>query len=238
MNNFFQNANDGERSGDLQQQNSTESTSPEFGLVDVIEAFTAMRHECRTQTRENRDLSAAIQQATDNLLQLEAKLIVPATQNAEPSGVRELIDAIVEIDIHLSRAVEATLQAKRASSLSDPLSDAIELEFGSRNVISRWFCRRFFKSVLRIVTRHRQENADDSTGEGLMMVISRIRRIMSDREIERTETVGQPFDATTMHAIASVQSDQQPSGHVDEQMSSAYFWRGELFRYAEVRVAK
>ena len=40
---------------------------PEFGLVDVIEAFTAMRHEWRGQTREGRELAAAVAASTTQI---------------------------------------------------------------------------------------------------------------------------------------------------------------------------
>ncbi len=226
---------------DIQQSRPDESEPPEFGLLDVIEAFTAMRHEWRTQTRENRDLAAAIQGATDKLLRLETKLVdssVLTEQNSEQRGVREFVEAIVEIDVHLSRAVDAVIKSTRANLLPDLLAASIQEDFENRGIISRWFCRRFFKSVLRIVASNLQANVDHSTNEGLTMVVSRIRRIMSDRDIERAETVGQPFDAETMHAIASVESDQHKAGHVEEQLSPAYFWRGELFRCADVRVAR
>ncbi len=222
---------------DIQQSTLGDSEPPEFGLLDVIEAFTAMRHEWRTQTRENRELAAAIQGATDHLLQLETRL-VDSSVLTEQSVVREFVEAIVEIDIHFGRAVDAAIKSTRANLLPELLAASIQEDFENRGIISRWFCRRFFKSVLRVVASNLQANVDHSTNEGLTMVVSRIRRIMSDRDIERAETVGQPFDAETMHAIASVESDQHKAGHVEEQLSAAYFWRGELFRCAEVRVAR
>jgi len=232
---------DSETVDDLQQQGPDDSAPPEFGLLDVIEAFTAMRHECRTQTRENRELSAVIQRATENLLRLEtqwAALTVRDEQKPEQGGVREFVEAIVEIDIHLSRAVEATIKSTRAQLLADLLAKSIQADFESRGIISRWFCRPFFKSVLRIIESNQETHVDSSTNEGLTMVVARVRRIMSDREIQRAETAGQVFDAATMHAIASVESDQLPSGYVGEQISPAYFWRGELFRCADVRVTE
>lgn len=214
---------------------------PEFGLLDVVEAFTALRHELRTQTRENRELSTSIQEAAQRLIQMETKLDDPdaldESQNVQ-GELHKIIEAIVEFDIHLNRTVDALVNSKRASSLSEIVVKSIQAEFENRGFISRRFCRRFFQSVLGIVTSHLQETSEDSTNEGLTMVVSRIGRIMRDCDIERFETVGQPFDASTMHAIAAVESDQQPSGYVDEQISPSYFWRGELFRCADVRVAK
>jgi molecular chaperone GrpE len=257
MNNSFQNsfgsddsqkptlsaaeATGGETSGDLSPKSPDASAPPEFGLLDVIEAFTAMRHEWRTQTRENRDLATAIQGANDNLLRLETKLLAsaaPAEQNAEQKCVRALVEAIVEIDLHLGRAVDATVNSQQASSPAELLAEAIEDDFASRGFVARWFGRGFFQSVMGRFTSHLQAEANNSTHEGLTMVIERIRKIMSDRDIARVETLGRPFDAATMHAIASIESDQQPAGHVEEQIAAAYFWRGELFRYADVRVAK
>ena len=44
---------------------ATEPEAPQFGLLEVIEAFTAMRHEFRTQSREQRPLADSITAAAE-----------------------------------------------------------------------------------------------------------------------------------------------------------------------------
>ncbi len=218
-----------------------EATEPLFGLIDVVESFTAMRHEWRTQTRENRELATAIQQATERLLELEtnvAGLVAPTPETDDWAKARALAEAIIEIDVHLSRAVEAVVNSQRAESVPDHLTESVRNDFGRRFLLTRWFCRRFFRTVLDLIAVDRQALVSEATMEGLTMVVTRIRRIMNDVEIERLETLGSPFDGATMHAIASIDCEQQPSGHVAEQLSAAYFWREELIRYADVHVAR
>ena len=56
---------------DLTQQADPSAASdedvPAFGLVDVIEAFTAMRHEYRGQTREGRELAESVRSAVERI---------------------------------------------------------------------------------------------------------------------------------------------------------------------------
>src|SRR6056297_1308605 len=59
----------------------SEESETAFGIVDVVEAFTAMRHELKLQGKEGRKLVAAVEQA---VARLEGALVAQAT--AEPSS--------------------------------------------------------------------------------------------------------------------------------------------------------
>ena len=102
--------------------------------------------------------------------------------------------------------------------------------------LARWFAR----PLLTLLAYHRPAREpvkDDPALEGLNMVLARLRRMMREQSIERLDVQGEPFDAETMHAIGSVAATDCPSGHVAEQMTPAYRWRGKLLRFADVRVA-
>lgn len=226
---------------DHQQSDSV----PEFGLLDVIEAFTAMRHEYRGQTRETRDLAAAIRDAADQIGQIETRLAAGSSAN---SGAQEnhlaarLVESLIEVDLHLSRAADAATQYERSLSDADdsPQSNVVHDLFRQLNPIARWFCRSFHRRLQQrfneIAERKRAEG--NPTTEGLTLLAARVRRLLEDRQIDRFETTGQPFDAERMTAIDAVAAEGQPSGIVLEQLSPAYQWQGRLVRYAEVRVAK
>ena len=105
------------------------------------------------------------------------------------------------------------------------------------NPLARWFAR----PLLRFLTEQRQRvdhPSESAAVEGLNLVLARLRRSMKESHIERVDTQGQSFDANIMNAIGTVKSSDHLSGHVVEQFSPGYRWRGRLLRCADVRVAE
>ncbi|HQX51950.1 MAG TPA: nucleotide exchange factor GrpE [Planctomycetaceae bacterium] len=215
---------------------------PEFGLVDVIEAFTAMRHEWRGQTREGRELAAAVAASTTQIQHLENRLAAQLAVATSDEITRNLVNLIVDIDAHLSRAVEACAKYdKTHHRQQSDCSAAIRDAFEQRNFLSRWLSRPLLRRTLEILNADAIQNTQPQTNpsiEGLLLVVSRLRRMMAERNIKRLDFVGKPFDAETMNAVSVVESTQYPAGHVVEELSPAYLWRDQLLRFADVRVSK
>ncbi|MCP4512080.1 MAG: nucleotide exchange factor GrpE [Fuerstiella sp.] len=61
---------------------------------------------------------------------------------------------------------------------------------------------------------------------------------MDENEIERLDTLSLPFDAEVMNSIGTIESADLPPGHVGQQLSPGYRWRGNLLRFADVRISK
>jgi molecular chaperone GrpE len=235
-------------------QQSPDDEVPQFGLVDVIEAFTAMRHESRSQIRESRDVSEALRNTASQIADLENKLLATlsqanhATRQAESdAGAVRLAETIVEIDNTVTRAVATVTSLRESSGGGDSAArdvDQLKLTlrdlYGSLGPIARWFCRPFADHVDGAVGDWAASQAveQDPTLDGLEMLVQRIRRLMADQQIERVEATGQPFDAETMNAVESLATASELSGHVIEQLCPAYRWRGRLIKYADVRVAR
>ncbi|WP_010582035.1 nucleotide exchange factor GrpE [Schlesneria paludicola] len=219
--------------------------SPQFGAVDIVEAFTAMRHEWRGQTKESRAVAEQIQTAVTNIQSLEAKLHarafdIRANDNGAGDTVeaRPLVLALIETDHQLSRAVSAVAQwdtNRRLRAEAD--AKAVERYFAGMNRLARWLARPLLTFVME------QQSVPASPAEnpaitGLDLVLGRLRRVLNEHGIERIETEGQAFDADTMYAIGTAVTTDYPSGHVAEQLSPAYRWQGRIVRFADVRVTK
>lgn len=223
---------------------SVQEEIPQFGAVDIVEAFTAMRHEWRGQTKESRALSDQIQAAATSLLSLESKLLASvsgtnagSSRKDNAAEVKSLVMLIIETDHQLSRAVvsisqwEANRRQREAAERA-----AVEQCVATMNSVARWFSRP-------LLTLLAGQNSAHSPAEnypaldGLNMIVAKLRRMMREQGIERLDVLGQPFDANTMHAIGAVTSTEYPAGHVAEQLSSAYLWQGQCLRFADVRVA-
>jgi molecular chaperone GrpE len=229
---------------------------PEFGLVDVIEAFTAMRHEWRTQSRESREFAGSLTATADQILQLEQRMAEAIgglqetiIQRGSDDTSRRLAETLAEIDHHLSHAVNAITTTEHVN-MDDRDADSsdwthlVDRQLERLGSLRRLLVRSFAGSLKAAIEAQAQRSADevakktDAQRDGLQMLVERVRRMLTDQEVERIDTVGQPFDAEIMHAVDAVEASNCRSGHVAWQYSAAYRWRGKLIRYAEVRVAK
>jgi molecular chaperone GrpE len=82
------------------------------------------------------------------------------------------------------------------------------------------------------------QEARDAWQEGMRMIVRRIDRILADRRVVPTETVGRSFDPRIAAVVATVSDTSQADGTVVEELRPGFLWEGELLRPAEVIVAK
>lgn len=207
---------------------------PQFGLLDVIEAFTAMRHECRGQAKESRTLVESVRAAVSSIEELDTKL---TSKPPSDEWARKLAELVAETDMQLTRAVEAVTRAdanRREQAKSE--STALKRRFESMNTIAKWFSRPLLAFVNE-QHKQRRETTESTAVEALNLILVRLRQMMNECEIERVDVLGQMFEPETMNAIGTLASQDYASGHVADQIAPAYRWRGILLRYADVRVS-
>jgi molecular chaperone GrpE len=78
----------------------------------------------------------------------------------------------------------------------------------------------------------------DSLVTGYTMSLQRLERALQQQGLEPIATVGQPFDPETMEAVEVVPGPGRMSTEVLDEVRRGYRWRGRVFRFAQVRVAK
>ena len=227
---------------------------PPFGILDIVEAFTALRHEYRTNTRESRQLAELLQQTTRRLEDVTRTVSRTVTAASDTSAdrlpeTRAWVDTLIEVDLILTRAVDAAERSisglrHRQSRADDwdSLEQEIADHFATLGPLRRWFCRGFLQLVQESIRRRaeiaRGRPAADPTAEGLQMVVARVRHLLGEHHIERVDTIGTPFDAQCMNAIEAIEAAGEQPGTVVRQLSPAYRWQHKLIRYAEVCVAQ
>jgi molecular chaperone GrpE len=72
----------------------------------------------------------------------------------------------------------------------------------------------------------------------MRMTLRRIDKLLADRRIVATETVGRPFDPRLAAAVATIEDPAVADGIVVEEVRPGFLWQSELLRPAEVIVAK
>ncbi len=214
---------------------------PEFGAIDIVDAFTALRHEYRGQIKETRQLSKQLDRSTERIKQLEstlnqlAPLLESSNANADDS-VAPFTSAMVEFDIQLTRAVDAAVADDRMRRITQrQFNESLTQSIAGLSRWSRWFA----KPVIDVIQRHGADDAGESSpvADGLSILLTKLRQSLSDLKINRIETFGKPFDGQIMRSIGVLEIEGVAAGHVSEQLSPAYVRDNQVIKYADVRVA-
>ncbi len=217
--------------------------SPEtlLGALDIVEAFTSLRHELKLQVRGGRELQQSV---LENIQRIEQKLsVVPATANAgNNSDSRKMAEAIAEIEESLNRAIESIKQ-----NISAVQTDTNLLQrFDEMTATAPWVARKFASSWLQelraaiahsITEAKSLDKTKDASFRGLELLLARVHRLMQQFEIERENVLHKQFDSELMNAVDLISDSQVPSGCVAQQLRPLYRWHGAVLRCAEVRVA-
>lgn len=212
-----------------------------LGALDIVEAFTALRQELKLQVRSGREAQQAF---SDGLLRIEQRIAASQTNPAaQSSESRKLAEAIADIDENLQRAVESLTKNFPATKAPPTWLASFDAAVAQAPWAARTFATRTFSTLRKILEQAEQETlapekSQRTTLQGFDLLMARVRRQMQQAEIERVDVTGQPFDAEIMNAIDMIDAPAFAKAHVAEQLRPAYRWRGNLLRYADVRLAK
>lgn len=227
---------------DLTFEPGDSTADDEFGAVDIVAAFTALRHDLKLQVRNGAEMQQSLHHRLDLLEQLaQQAVIVPG--EVPDNEARRLALALVEIEDALQRAV-ANFQHPALTLGSNGLTLAGRLKQAIAS--AGWWARLTTNSLLdqlgKLADDWVQVQQADTEKislacQGLELLLERVQRLMRERQIERRDVTGLAFDSGLMNALEAVASQSVPPGHVIEQLKPAYLWRKQVLCFAEVRVA-
>ena len=233
-----------EVSQDVQVGASIEPAIELLGAMDIVEAFTALRHELKLQVRGGRELQQSL---LDSVQRLEQKVSAPPV--AAPPVVatsapesRRMAEAIADIEESLQRAIESIVKKPAAARTEFHLLIRFDEMVSKAPWIAKVFAGKWLED-LRATLAHSitlgipSDAAQDSTHRGLELLLARVHRLMKQCEIERVCVLHQAFDAETMNAVDMIVDPTVPSTHVAQQLRPLYRWRNTTLRCAEVRIA-
>lgn len=262
-----------------------------LGATDIVEAFTALRHELKLQVRAGRELAGGLGQAvatavesplaavTQRLDEMQAAIETagrsPVRGGVEAgdgdAAMRALATAVAETEESLARAsavLAAQAETLRAAPTADvrgaeaagssaaaPLAEAWDACLAESSWLARWLSgsllgrlrRAAEEAVGQAFEAGAQQAADAygdvgpalaDAGQGLELVLLRVRRLMERTGLSRMDVLGQPFDPEWMRAVESVEADGVPPGAVAEEVRPGYALGGTVLRPADVRVAR
>ncbi len=219
-----------------------DSAAGEFGAVDIVNAFTALRHDLKLQIRLGADLHQTLEQRLDKLEKLSGNRVAAA--EVPDSESRQMALALADMEEALQRAVQG-LQGggTRADDSQDRPGQILKQELATAGLIARVFAGGLLKRLDQCAERmdavdNGRAQRSRTTLQGLELLLERAQRLLRQRQIERRDVVGMAFDSELMNAIDAVTATDVPPGHVAEQLKPAYLWRKQVLCFAEVRVAR
>jgi molecular chaperone GrpE len=216
----------------------------EFGIIDLVEEFTALRHELKLQTKSGRGLIeqtentvAALRQAIDHFRSVE-----PKEAQAVWSAGKALAEALADLDEALVRGEREIDRARRqiADESIHNLETSVNNLFRGRSWIRRRFLRSYHKEIIESVRRDGQSRHElfDSFLEGYRLIQKRLRRALLSEQVTHVPCEGEPVDPELMTVIEVVDEPRDRPGTVARELRRGYTWRGRVIRFAEVQAVR
>jgi molecular chaperone GrpE len=216
----------------------------DFGLVDLVAEFTALRHELKLQTKSSRGLIeqtentiAALRQAIDHFRTVE-----PREDQAVWSASKGLAEALADLDEALVRGEREIDRARHqlADESVRSLETSITSIFRGRSWIRRQFLRSYHHEVIEAVRRQAQvrDEVFDAFLEGYGLIQKRLRRALASEQVMHIPCEGKPVDPELMTVIELVDEPHEGPGTVAKELRRGYTWRGRLLRFAEVQAVR
>jgi molecular chaperone GrpE len=214
---------------------------PEFGLIHLVEEFTALRHELKLQTKSGRGLIdqaestvAALRQAIEHFRSVE-----PREAQAAWSAGKPIAEALGDLDEALTRGRREIERINRrlAEDSTLALIDAVDERFRRQSWLRRLLTADFHRQVQNVVRNAGWLRRDmlDALLEGYNLIHARLARVMAAEQIARIPCEGRPVDPERMIVLEVIDDPDRPPGTVIKELRSGYTWRGRLLRYAEVQ---
>jgi molecular chaperone GrpE len=220
------------------------ATPHDFGIIDLVEEFTALRQELKLQTKSGRTLVEQTETAVSALRQAieQFRSVEPKVSQAAWTAGKNLAEALADLDEALDRG-HREIDRIRSRIASEPiraLEAALTDLFRRRSWIRRRLLRHYHRDVLDVVGRAGLARGDlfDSLLEGYGLIQKRLRRVMTAEQIERIPCEGAPVNPDLMNVIDVVDDPQSRPGTVVKELRRGYTWKGRVIRYAEVQAVR
>ncbi len=182
--------------------------------LNLVNEFTALRHEVKLLTKATRGQSEQMTAALESLAERELDTADEDTDTDDE--LRPVLTTILDITDTLERAVSAVQR------------------FAEESAPKRSLIQRLFGGPPSSETKDKLA----ALADGLELSQQRLLAALQRLDFEAVDAVGESFDPETMEALEAVADDEQASGTVLEEVRAGYCWRGQVFRYAQVKVAK
>ncbi len=219
--------------------------SASVGLFQLVEQFTALRHELKLSTKSARALEEESQKALGGLEQATVafRAVGPKEAEAAQRAAWPLLQTLAELDeaLRRGRAVVETARRRIVEESAEALVRDLDERFRRQPWGFRWLAAGWHRAVCGLVRRQAAEvhgRIFDSLAAGYELIQNRLQRAMAREGITRLACLGAPADPHTMTVIEAVDDSDRAPGTVVEEVRPGYLWNGKVLQYAEVRAVR
>ncbi len=217
----------------------------EFGLIDLVREFTALRQELKLETKSTRSLQEQAEALLPPLRQAieHFRSVAPREEQAVWNTGKALAEGLATLDEALDRGRTQIEKAREllVDEQARALTAALDELFKSQSWFRRRRFRRYHEQVMEVVRRDAQgprRQWFESLLEGYGLMQNRLRRVMQAEDIERIECLGRQVDPELMIVVEVVDDPDLPPHTVIEELRRGYLWRGRVVRHAEVKASR
>jgi molecular chaperone GrpE len=199
-------------------------------LYSLWSAMTALTQEVKLQSRTFRQLYDTLSQGTGNSGGVAASpLSVPqavteerlaAPPETERRSQKKQLDLLLDLRDRLDRGIRSVREAEAQLVAASP-----------RSFWARWLGG----------DRGRMRQTQDTLAaleKGYALTLDRLDQGLQDSHLSPILCEGQVFDPHRMTAVELEETDAVPEGTVVGVYRSGYEWEGEVYRSAQVKVAR
>jgi molecular chaperone GrpE len=246
--------------------NSVDLPRESVDLHTLVAHFTSLRQEVNLQTRavrtQQEQSAETLRRYSEAVTALESASaqVADARQRQAQETVNPLLKGMIEVAD--AQALAAKELARVLTRLDEALGSADQRAatkqldrrprvpflarlFGAGHVLAAqqrfhdWLESRV--QSVEVATMHDAaliRGRVEAAALGLDMGLQRIERTMLQHGLEPIVVEGHPFNPEQMEVIEVVANSGLPTGEVVEEVKRGYLWNGQVFRFAQVRVAK
>lgn len=213
-------------------QAGAEEAPPFDDFYSMWAAVTALTQEVRLQGRAFKQIGSSLE-AASGIPEAVAELGRVAGQARQERQERER-NLEREAGQRATKSILDSLLAQR-ESLTRGLESARLAGAGASEtgLLARWFAsaeiERARKAAVESVT---------ALETGYRLSLEKLDELLGRMDVQPVHCLGQPFDPLAMNAVDIGETDIEPEGTVLAVFRMGYRWRGEVFRPAEVKVAR
>ena len=199
-------------------------------LYSLWAAMTALTQEVRIQGRTFKQLNETLSQSARSLEASAAKAREDAP--AEPSRIQQSEAAqLRKREIHFPLNVLLDLRDRVERGANTARNAAEELAPKRLPPLARWL------GVGARYARHTQEILA-ALSHGYSLTLDSLDEALVGSGVSRIACRGQIFDPQRMTAVDIEETSSVPEGTVVEVYRNGYEWNGEVYRTAQVKVAR
>ena len=184
-------------------------------------AMTALAQEVKLQGRAFRELndtmSAQAERIAGELQAVYREREREVQLEAERRSRREILGALIDLRDRLGRGLESVITASEAMA-----------ETGRRSWLERLIRKRPDGTAATFAALRK----------GYQLGVERLDQILEEFNAREIRCRGEQFDPHRMNAIDMEESSAVAEGTVLEVYRNGYEWNGEVFRTAQVKVAR